>query len=164
MEVHSISENSIRIKTKNLTIVTDPEKTIEADVYLYTHPTSTYPDGSEDLLSIEGPGDYETRGVSIRGVATKNGLYYIIHDDGKILLAATSTVPGLDEAEEEYDAVVLKVVDNIDEKIMGTFSGSAVLLYGETSLVSLGNATSQKQPKVNLKKKEEFVGTPILLN
>lgn len=160
MEIARLSNSSIRIKTKNVTVICDPEKETEADVYLMTSPAGEVPDSKDETVTIEGPGEYEVKGLSIKGEGREEKLHYILLQDGtSILLANSAAIPAIKE-EGAYDAVVLKVVDKVDEAMMGTFSGSLVILYGDTSLVALPD--TQKSKSVNLKKKED-IQAPVIL-
>lgn len=98
MDITSLGHSSFKIKTKNATIVTDPfdstsvgikfPKNITADIITISHDhedhnAKTNIDGTP--FFVQGPGEYEIKGVSIAGLAT-------FHDNEKGAKRGRNTV------------------------------------------------------------------------
>src|SRR5579871_6112091 len=103
MEISSQGKNSVRIKTKNASLVIDPASSVAADVVILTESSSSAA-GLEAKLVIEGPGEYEVGGVHINAKKQNSETTYEIFDDQyKILLVPVSSLKGLKE-DEDFDA------------------------------------------------------------
>lgn len=82
MEISHIAHSCFKLRGSKATVITDPYDPemlgvkfpkIPADIVTlsHLHPDHNYLDGIEDNpLVIQGPGEYEIKGINIRGVAT----------------------------------------------------------------------------------------------
>lgn len=108
MEISSIGHASFKLKGKAVTVVTDPFDPamvgltfpkIEADIVTISHGHQDHNQAAivgESPMIIAGPGEYEVRGVRVRGIQTdhdnengklrgKNTMYHVIIDSVNIL-------------------------------------------------------------------------------
>lgn len=164
MEISLIKENSIKIKTKKTTVVVDPVSKIEAQIVIQMDKTLEIDlskiEGSK--LLIQGPGEYEVSGTSVKVKSVKGELVYSIEADFmKVLLFQSSALEKIKEDEEEYSAVIIKVDDKVDDNVLSV--SKEVILYGDLSRVELPDSSKVKTTKVNLKKQEELIGKVIML-
>ena len=162
MELTKHGDNSIKIKLKKLTIVTDPEKKTEAEAAIVTvgvPPKTLY---EEYPLVIEGPGEYEKNGVYIKGEKVGDGVTYEIIDGAKIHLAPSSSLEKFKE-EDDIDVLIVKTMSVVDESIFSSFSSSIVVLYGPSEHITIKSESIKKLNKVNLKNKDELIGSVIVL-
>lgn len=74
MDIYPLGHSSFRIKGKNATVVTDPfEQKSEADIVLVSHNHSDHNVVSKiagEPFIVDGPGEYEIKGVTVVGVAS----------------------------------------------------------------------------------------------
>lgn len=169
MEISRSTETSIRIKTREITIVVDPgnlpagRQEFEGDVVLLTTPgadTAKY----KDVLVFYGPGEYEVRSVSIKCEKLGNGLVYkIIEDFRKVLVGTTDSLANIKET-EGYTAALIFAKDKIDDTSISGLSSELVIVYGNPENVALSPDTVKKVDKLNLKKIEEFKGFVVYLS
>jgi L-ascorbate metabolism protein UlaG (beta-lactamase superfamily) len=144
MEITYIGHSCFKIKGKELTLVIDPydpKKTgyklpkMEADVLLLTHDHEdhNHKEGvSGYSFLIEGPGEYETKGVFVSGISTyhdaaeggergKNTMYFIEIDG--------FTVLHLGDLGHELSKDMLERISNVDVLLVpvgGTYTIDAV--------------------------------------
>lgn len=163
MEISKINTTSIKIKTKNTTFLVDPASKSEGDVVLLMQ-KGDFLIPEEAKLIVEGPGEYEVAGVSIKGVEGSSGMIYRVFDDQYNILIITSDELAKRKDEDEYDGVFIKVTEKIDEAILSNCVADAVVLYGEEGNLPLPKEETKVMSRVNLKKKEEVKGVVFLSN
>lgn len=167
MEVSINKNNCIKIKTNKAIVIIDPQTTGEdEDIILYVAGESRkkYLKSSKlDTLIIQGPGEYEKNEVSITGKDIKGEIMYEVSTDSVKLLVIPSTL--IDEMEDEsgFAGVLIQVISPVKDTIFSHTTGSLVMLYGEQDKILLKEESIKKTSKVNLKKKEEFEGTAVVL-
>lgn len=162
MEISRLSDNSIKIKTKNSTFIIDPDaKSPEADVFVYTVHEKDIADGR---LAIEGPGEYEIGGVYVKGENVSDHLVYEFHDETKKLLVVSSpsSIKNLDT--EDYPVVVIKASEKIESATLATIGAELVIVYGPPENVPIDPESTKQIDKVSLKKIDEFKGFIVYLS
>ena len=158
MEISKVTQNSIKIKSKNATLVTDPSGKTDADIVILTNSEATIPENTK--LVIEGPGEYEVGGLSIKGDRIGDTVLYKLFDDQfSVLLVPLSAVSKVKE-EDEYDVVIIHAPDIFNKKDVEALSSEIILVYGGQSPT---DESVKKLPRVNLKKKEELKGSIVYL-
>lgn len=163
MEISRAQEASVRIKTKELTIVVDPGEKFDEDVVLLTTPNADL-SKYKDKLVFYGPGEFESKGVSIKCEKIKDGLVYeVIEDFRKILIGTTDSLSDIKES-EGYSAVLVFAKDKIDDTAISGLSSELIIVYGSPENIVLGPETVKKVEKLNLKKAEEFKGFVVYLS
>ncbi|MCL4354379.1 hypothetical protein M1349_02800 [Patescibacteria group bacterium] len=165
MDISLTKDNSLKIKGKKTAIVTDPVSKTEADIVIITDSSASYDlDKVEGKrLVIEGPGEYEVGGVSIVAKNIKGDLVFYITDFSRILLLPASAVSKIQE-EDEFDAVIIKVQEKINEDAFSAFNSKSFILYGDLSQATLKSENIEKTNKVSLKKTGEYFGKIIMLS
>ena len=163
MEISLVKNNSIKIKSGKTVIATDPFSKVEAQGIILTDNSLYELDKVEgNRVVISGPGEYEVGGISIvcKNIKGEN-VYNIVSDTSNILFLPSTAVPKIQE-DNEYDCVVIKVVDKIIEDAFSVFNAKCYILYGGLDLVNLKSENIVKGNKVNLRKTEEITGKIFL--
>ena len=162
MELTVPAISTLKINTKKGYILIDPETGEDAKVVILS-------DGSEkdivqtpENLVIYGPGDFEASGILIKGTRTDfESMYSIDADEGRVLVVQSSSLSKLAD-EDDYDAVIVKVVDQIDEAAVTAISSKLVVVYGVDEFIP-DSIKANKTNKINLKKIDEFASNVIYL-
>ena len=163
MEISRVQDSSVRIKTKELSIIINPPEKFEEDVVLLTVPNSDLSKYKEKLV-FYGPGEYESKGVSIKCERIKNGLVYeIIEELRRVLVCTTDSLSEIKES-EGYNAVIIFAKEKIDDTSLSGLSSELIIVYGEGANIALSPETIKKTEKLNLKKAEEFKGFVVYLS
>lgn len=165
MEITLQKNNTIRIKTKNAIISLD-KILQDSDIVIRTFYESL---NTQDFITsspllIQGPGEYEIKGVSVTGRESNSHTIYEVNADSMKLLILPSTSIDTLEDDDEYTGIIIYMVSDIKDTIFSHTSTSAVILFGQTSWIHLPAENLKKSSKVNLKKKEEFEGAAVLLS
>lgn len=163
MDLTKLSDLSLKIKLKKLTIVTDPEKKADAEVAIVTAgvPDKTMYD--EYALVIEGPGEYEKNGIYIKGEKVGEGIAYTIIDGTSKIHFAESTA--LEKfKEEDIEVLIVKAVAKVDESTLSSFSGSIVAVYGNPEFIQISPEVAKHTNKITSKTREEFAGSIVILD
>ena len=163
MDLSKLSDTSLKIKLKKLTIVTDPEKKADAEVAIVTAgvPDKTLYD--EYPLVIEGPGEYEKNGIYIKGERVGEGISYTIIDGTSQIHFAQSTA--LEKfKEEDIEVLIIKAVAKVDEGMLSSFSGSIVVVFGNPEFIQISPEVVKHTNKITPKTREEFAGSIVILD
>ncbi len=108
MEVSVLGKNSVRLATRNVTFVSDPEagagKKSTADVSLIT---AAEVNESAAGLVIDSPGEYEVKGMMITGFPVGEGVAYAIQSD-------TATAGILTNVTDTLSAEALEQLSELD--------------------------------------------------
>jgi len=164
MEISLLKKGSIKIKSKNALLTVDPVEKNEADIYFNMAPSPLAPNTYDPSLLIQGPGEYEVKGVSVHGKGIeKEVIYTILADSMKVMLLSSNAVNQVKDA-DEVAAIIIKVESEIKDSILSLSSTSLLIFYGDTDLVKLSDDKVTKSTKVNLKKREELAGSAIILS
>mgnify|MGYP001557968788 CR=1 FL=1 len=132
MEIALLPKSSLKIKGKNATFIVDPK-----DSALYTAALlvgSTSSDGvNEEMVVLDGPGDYEVGGVKISAVRSDAGVNYSLNVDGvDIVLGRITSLEKLHSKMKEHNIVVALCDESAaSASFLTALSSNAVLLYGE---------------------------------
>lgn len=166
MEITLQKNNTVRIKTKNAVISLD-KKLQDSDIVIRTFYEPLNPQDIEVLpsqVTIQGPGEYEVKGVNINGEKNNNHtIYEMLADSMKLLILPSQSLDTLQE-DDEYTGLLVYITNDINDTIFSHASSSAVMLYGDASKIHLSDENLKRASKVNLKKKEEFEGAAVLLS
>jgi len=137
MEISRLSENAVKIKGKTVVIGIDPtagKGPIDAAVLLNRSlsPKEIITDG--DPLIINGPGEYEIKGIKMSGLGKKNDIVYSARIDNiRVCCMNASALPKTKDILEECEIVLINA-DNIpDQKLLIGLNPNVVVLYGQFS-------------------------------
>lgn len=165
MEISAIKDISLRIKTKNASIVTNPSSKVTSDIVILTSdlPSIDLEKVEGAKLIIEGPGEYEASGVRITGFELNQDIAYIIEADNiRVLLIKSSDLPDLKE-DNAYSAIAIQLDESIKDQGFESFPSDLFILFGEENKVSLNGEEVRKLPKVNLRKREDIGSSVVFL-
>lgn len=161
MEITSISSKSIVISSKRGSVAID----IDENFSDYQAVILTKEDGeiqSEQTLLIEGPGEYETSGLYIKGTRQNSSTVYQIESpEGKVLFSPSGAIDKIQDS-EYLDAIIIKVEGGVDDAKISSLSGLVILFGDEKSMPD--KLKEVRLPKVNLKRKDKISGNVVLLS
>lgn len=161
MEIVKISDNSIKIKTKNVSIAVDPVTKTDSDIIIVTNESVSLVVPDDIKLLIEGPGEYEVGGVHIKGEKAGADFMYTIFDDAYRLYLLPMELISKVREDDDMDAIVIKATGEISKKDVSTLS-SSVIVYGVKGNMQ-EDENVKRLSRVNLKKKEEIKGFIVYL-
>src|SRR5438874_1011043 len=130
MEISKITDNSIKVKTKNVSVVIDPTTKTDADIVIITAGNvDEFMIPENTKLVIEGPGDYEVGGISVTGEKMGEEMLYTLFDDQfRVILAPLSLISKIRE-DDDSDAVIIHAVGPVTKKDLSTLSSDVLLVY-----------------------------------
>ena len=154
MEVSYLGKNSVRIVARSVKIVVDGDKL-------------TFP-GSNEVV-IDGPGEYEVKGMMITGVPVGEDTAYIIQGDGGsvgILSNVTETLSA--EALEQLSEKDVLFIAAAGHELIGKLEPKYVIPLGEGDelkkfLDEMGAASVEKQPKLKITGKDVPEETTVVV-
>lgn len=161
MELQRIAQNTIRISSKKGIILIDADLPPDASVVIMTNDEFIYPT-TDDTLIIEGAGEYEAKGIVVKGIAVAGVTTFEIDtEDSKLLFARSASLEKLSD-KDEFDCVLIKVESMLDEGKLAAVTSGLVVLYGDEANIP-DSLKEHRVSKVNLKKKEELPGNILFL-
>lgn len=162
MELTIPQKNTLKINSKKGCILIDPDAIEDAKIIIQSDPDAPMLDSTQDTLVIYGPGDFEASGVLIKGSKLDGGVSYSIDaDDSRIIFAKSTSISRLTD-EDDYDAVVIKAVEPVEESVLSAISSKLVVVYGDE--VNIPEAIKQNRVnKINLKKIEDTSSNVVYL-
>ena len=132
MEISVLGKNSVRIATRNVTFVSDPEagagKKSTADVSLIT--TAAANESAAGLV-IDGPGEYEVKGAMITGFPVGEGTAYVMHTESGtagILANIEETLSG--DAQEQLSELDVLFIATEGYELIGKLEPKYVVPLG----------------------------------
>lgn len=168
MEIAVASENSIKIKGKNVTVISDPtSKSGPADIVFTLRKSSPLQRVDEARLLISGPGEYEVGGVKLTGISAGDHLVFTGEIDGVRFVAGDAK--GIEEILSKLDetqVAVIKVSEGFNSQIITGLGPNVSLIYGpkrDDALNELGKKDLAPVAKYSVKndaltpEKEEIV-------
>ena len=162
MELQRITATTIKISSKKGIVLIDPDTTPDSAIAIMSEEEGNY-ETTDDTLIIEGAGEYEAKGISVKGVRIADTLSYEIDtEDSKLLFALSTSLEKLVD-KDEFDGVLIKVVNALDEGKLAAVTSGLVILYGDEANIP-DSLKQNKVSKVNLRKKEELPGNIIFLD
>jgi len=156
MEVSKIGNKGVKIRTKNASFLVNPEKKIDGDVVILTQKPQTYSEYGGRII-IDGPGEYEVSGVSIKGEAIDGRVLFDFSADSQRLLILPAASISKSEAAEDYTATVVFLDEN-SKDIISQISSGVVIAVGSADTIIKDKTSLKKTDKVNLRKIDEYKG------
>jgi len=136
MEISKISDKGIKIKSKFVVFGVNPVNTrgtVAVDVVLQLDNTIAKKQLSleGEPLIINGPGEYEIKGVKLTGESKNNGVIYSGRIDGMhVCIYKSSTIITAKDAIEECEIAVVETDNQVDQKILAAMNIRVAILYG----------------------------------
>ena len=162
MEVIALGPQSIKIKGKNATFVVNPSGKVDSEVVILTQRADSYSQYGDNLV-IDGPGDYEVSGVSIKGEATNGKVSYTFLEENQGFLLLASNAAAKDKEAEDLAATILMMDDKADN-VLSTLASQLVIVCGSDEFLPSEKETLKKADKINLKKIEDYKGFVVHLS
>ena len=156
MEIAIVGTKSLRIKSKNTSFIVNPEKKIDDPVVILTEKPESYEPFS-DRLVIDGPGDYETAGVSIRSEKVDLGVSYQFLDEGQKLVVLSSAAAAKSIDMEDATAVAV-FHDAAARESLSQITCDIVVAIGPEESLPQDKSNVKNADKINLKRAEEYKG------
>lgn len=162
MELTTPQKNTLKINSKRGYILVDPDSSEDAKIIIQNDNDAPVIEQTSDNLVIYGPGDFESSGILIKGSRLDGGVSYSIDaDDNRVLLAKSTSISKLTD-EDDYDAVVVKAVEPVEESALSAISTKLVVVYGDEN--NIPDAIKQnKVNKINLRKTDDLGSNVIYL-
>lgn len=161
MEIAIVGTKSLRIKSKSTSFIVNPEKKIDDPVVILTEKPLGYEPFS-DRLVIDGPGDYETAGVSIRSEKFDLGVSYQFIDEGQKLVVLSSARAYKSIDMEDATAVVV-FLDSAARESLAQITCDIVIAIGPQEFLPQDKSIVKNAEKINLKRTEEYKGSIVHL-
>lgn len=162
MELSVPSLSTLKISTKKGYILIDPETGEDAKVVILSDGSTKDIMQTSDNLVIYGPGDFESSGILIKGVRNDfETMYSIDAGEGRVLVVQSTSISKLAD-EDDYDAVIIKAVNEIDDAALSAISSKLVVVYGENEFIP-ESIKANSSTKLNLKKIEDLVSNVVYL-
>ena len=156
MEVSYLGKNSVRIASRAVTFVSDPQagagKKSTADVSLITAGVNDAAAG----LVIDCPGEYEVKGTMITGLPVGEGTAYVIQGDSSTVGILSDTTETLSaEALEQLSELDVLFISAAGYELIGKLEPKYVVPLGEGDelkkfLDEMGATASEKQSKLKI--------------
>lgn len=137
MEITRLSQNSIKVKGKQASVVINPEKSIKtsADAVLFSSSDASISNANGiegQRLIIHGPGEYEIGGIKIRAYpGAQNVIYSLQIDSLDVLFCSAPDIAKAQDAIKESHCVVIAADEKADASAITKLSPQVVVLYGE---------------------------------
>lgn len=154
MEVSTLSQDTIRIKGKQASIVIDPVKTVkptQSDAILVFNSLLTHDfakiEGSR--LLIQGSGEYEIGGIKVSSYLLDQELVYqVMVDNVEVFVIKGQSLEKAKDKAREYDMVIVLADSSFDSAHLTAFSPRVIVLYGEKSREAAKNLGKEELKEV----------------
>ncbi len=162
MEVSSVGPKNLKIKSKNANFIINPTGKVDTEVVIFTDKPGSYTGMSQNLI-IDGPGEYEVSGVSIKGEKTGSGVSFDFLEENQNLLVLANTAAAKSKDVEGYTAVVVLADDKVDNAL-ASLTSEVIAVAGTDEVLPSERENVRKVEKLNLKKVEEYKGLIVHLS
>ncbi len=156
MDIAILSKDSLKIKIKKTTLVTDPRSENpkqDADAIIATDKNIEPKRVSEYRVLINNVGDYEVSGLKIVGQKIEDSIIYtFINESVETLFAKASVLAKMPTDKIKDYSVVVVNVDADLPNVITSFEPRVIVLYGEKAVdgaKSLGKEDAAKSSKVS---------------
>ncbi len=153
---------TLKINTRKGYILVDPDAGEEAKVVILSDGSDKDIVQTPENLVIFGPGDFEASGILIKG--TRNDyetMYSLDAGEGRVLVVQSTSISKLAD-EDDYDAVIVKVVSPVEEAALSAISSKLIVVYGDPEFIPEATKAN-KVNKINLKKIEDLSSNVVYL-
>lgn len=155
MEIAVVSDNTLKVRSKNSSFLVNPTKLSDSDAILLTNKANDY--GIYDgKLVIDGPGEYEVAGVSIKGEKGSAGTSYDLLEENQKLLVIDAEDVGKSKGGDDYIATLVVGANPVGQAELEKITSGVVIVLGAG--LEASNDGIKKIDKINLKKIDEYKG------
>lgn len=162
MDLIKLTGEGIKIKTKKGSFIVDSLSNPEKDVVMYTNSKVDSPLLETEPIVLNGEGEYEIADVLIKAENIGDSVFYTITEDNQSVLLFPSSIAKQIKDTENYDAVVIKVENRLDESFFSPFSSITPIVFADGEFLDQIQS-KKKLPKINLSKREEIEESIIQL-
>lgn len=134
MEISVQGFDSLRIRGKHAALFINPQdKTSSYNAaILFGHPAVSSLKIRDDVVIIDGPGEYEAGGIKITGIKSEeNVVYSIALDNIDILIGDRGSIEKIQQKLKEYHVVIIRAGDEGNASFAPSVGMNAVVIYGE---------------------------------
>ncbi len=141
--------NGVKVGAGNSGVFINPASEVDSGIVIYTD-TQGESETNDERLIIEGPGEYESAGIYIKGIK-KNGVlsFVISYNDREVYFTGSDGISDIPE-DAMYDAVVIETNEKLDPTKINKISYPTI--YLDKGNVLDGKIEAEKIKNVNLKK------------
>jgi hypothetical protein len=157
MDVQTLGEGSLKIKSKKTTLAIDPATSIQkfdADAILLTGIEGDINRVTNYRVIIDGVGEYEVSGLKIVGIKAEDGLVFsLISENVRTLVGKVSSLKQISaEKIGDYQVVIINADTDASESMITAMEPSIVVLYGlkaKETAKALGKEAVSVQSKIS---------------
>jgi hypothetical protein len=108
MDVTVLPGDAIRLKTKQALFLINPQdKMTDANATVFLTQDHALPD-DENIVVIDGPGDFEIGGVKLSGIRSGSDMVYSLILDGiEVMIGKIAPIEKIQHKVKEHDAVIV---------------------------------------------------------
>lgn len=156
MDLSLVGKQTILIKTKNASLIFDPDSSMsktEADSILSSYDEADTSKIENSRILINGAGDYEVGGIKISGIRTEEGIFYTIKlKDMDLLLGRMSILEKAKGKIPQSKVLVFNLDSEVDESVISETEATSIIAYSEKEeLLSKFAKDKERVKKVSLK-------------
>lgn len=136
MEVALVGEKTLRIRSKNSSVVIDPTKNInkiEANAIVYTSLNGDLTDAKIEgsRIDIKGPGEYEVGGIKVEAVKVDGDLAVILEVDGvKLLIGKGKEIKEIHDKIGAFHVAVINADLEFEYSSLTSLEPNVLIVYG----------------------------------
>ncbi len=152
MEITLLGPNSIKLRGKHAAVTINPlEKTsVTNAAIILGNLDKNLLKIREDIVTIEGPGEYETGGIKIVGIQNETEtIYSLTIDNISILIGKITEVEKIYQKLQEHHVALLLADSPRDAAFASGLASNALLFYGEQGAVMAQTLAKDKLKKMN---------------
>jgi hypothetical protein len=158
MDFQIFGEDTLRIKSKKVSLAVDPREKIlkfEAEAVLLTDSAFDVSRINDYRVIIDGSGEYEVSGLKISGIKSTEGIIYeLTLDNTNILIAKASTLEKISTDKlDDYKIVVINADSQVNQTVIIAMEPRIVILYGQNKkecAKKIGSGLASISSKISL--------------
>lgn len=134
MEVSLQSTNSLKIRGKHASLFVNPQdKTATYNMaILLANPTPASLKIRDDVVIIDGPGEYEAGGIKVSGIKSdKSTVYSITIDNIEVVLGNRDALEKVHQKLREHHVALIHANDTGNASFAPSLGLNAILIFGE---------------------------------
>lgn len=148
MEVTVQGTNSLKIRGKYASIQVNP--TDKSNAYnaaiLLSNPAKSSLKIDDEIVVIDGPGEYEAGGIKISGIRSEGVTAYSLLVDGvEVLLGDLKTLEKLHQKVKEHTIALVYTPEEANVSFATSLASSALLFYGEKSSIVIDSLAKDEK-------------------
>ncbi|MCL4353782.1 hypothetical protein M1615_04985 [Patescibacteria group bacterium] len=159
MEISCLSEDSLKIKGKKISLAVDPDPSLLSKALFplalfLTKKNRRRTDSENTVLFIEGAGEYEAAGVKISAFGQEKLSYELRIDGFKLFLADKDDLLKNQFEDADYNIIVLRADSPASDLSMVSGMPSYLIFYGKNAIQQAKALGKEDAPTGRLQIKE----------